>query len=173
MPIDYSNTLIYKLSCKDPLIEDFYLGYTTVGHATLCERFKNRCKNDTWFVCAFIRTHGGFENWRVQRLALVSCSSSLEARTELRKHFDASTPSLNRHLPTRTNKEYAQTEKSKAKQEIYRGENKEKIHNLQRAIYQRNKEMISIKRREYYIANREECIRKSRAYRDKARQEQE
>ena len=173
MPIDYSNTLIYKVVCKDPLIEDFYLGYTTVGHATICDRFQSRCKNDTWFVCAFIRTHGGFENWRVQTIDSVCCASSLEARTELRKHFDASTPSLNRNLPTRTSTEYKRTEKSRAKQEIYRGENKEKIHNLQRAIYQRNKEMISIKRREYYIANREECIRKSRAYREKTRQEQE
>ena len=171
MPIDYSNTLIYKLACNDPLIPYFYLGYTTMGHATLCDRFQQRCKKDTWFVCAFIRNHGGFENWHIQRLSILSCSCSLQARIEVRKHFDASTPSLNRQVPTRTNKEYAKTEMSKAKQEKYRGANREKIQNLQSSIYQRNKEEIRIKRRAYYLANREECIERSRAYREKTKQE--
>ena len=171
MPIDYSNTLIYKLACNDPLIPDFYLGYTTIGHATLCDRFQQRCKKDSWYVCAFIRNHGGFENWHIERLSILSCSCSLEARTELRMYFNASTPSLNKQLPTRTNSEYAKTEKSREKQELYRVANKEKIHELQSNIYQRNKEKIRIKRREYYLANTEECIQRSRAYREKKKQE--
>ena len=171
MPIDYSNTMIYKLACNDPLIPDFYLGYTTIGHATLCDRFQQRCKKDTWSVCAFIREHGGFENWHILRLALVPCSSSLEARTELRKHFDANTPSLNKHIPTRTNEEYTRLEKSKAKQEIYRRAHREKIRELQSNNYLLNKEKIRIKRREYYIANTEACAQKSRAYREKKKLE--
>ena len=27
--IDYSNTIIYKIVCKDPLIKDVYVGHTT------------------------------------------------------------------------------------------------------------------------------------------------
>ena len=158
MPIDYSNTMIHKLACDDPLVPDFYLGYTTIGHATLCDRFQQRCKKYSWFVCAFIREHGGFENWRPLRLALVSFSCSLEARALLRTHFTASTPSLNKQVPTRNNKEYAKTEKSKAKQELYRCANKENIQKLQSVIYQKTMECIRSKRREYYLANREECI---------------
>ena len=173
MPIDYSNTLIYKIACNDPLIPDFYLGYTTMGHATLCDKFQQRCKKDTWFVCAFIRNHGGFQNWHIERLSILSCSCALQARIELRKHFDASipVPSLNKQVPTRTNSEYSKTEKSKATQEKYRGANREKIHELQSNIYQRNKEKIRIKRRAYYLVNREECIQRSRAYRERTKQE--
>ena len=122
-------------------------------------------------MCVFIRAHGGFENWHILRLALVNCSSSLEARTELRKHFDASTPSLNTQTPTRTNKEYVKLEKAKEKREIYRLANLEKIKELQSNNYQRNKEEIQRKRREYYIANREACIQKSKANRAKKKQE--
>ena len=171
MPIDYSNTLIYKLACNDPLILDFFLGYTTMGHSLLCDRFQQRCKKVTWYVCDFIRKHGGFENWHILRLSCISCSSSLEARTELCKHFDASRPSLYRQLPTRTMKEYAKTEGCRASQQQYRGEHKEQIQNLQSVIYQRNKENMRIQRRAYYLANREECIQRSRAYREKTKQE--
>ena len=122
-------------------------------------------------MCAFIRAHGGFENWHILRLALVPCSSSLEARTELRKHFDASTPSLNTQIPTRTNKEYVKLEKSKEKREIYRLANLEKIKELQSNNYQLNKEEIRRKKREYYIANKEACIQKSKANREKKKLE--
>ena len=99
------------------------------------------------------------------------CSSSLEARTELRKHFDASTPALNKQVPTRTNREYVKLEKSKAKREIYRLANLEKIRELMSNNYLLNKEKIRMKRREYYIANTEACVQKSRAYREKKKLE--
>ena len=171
MPTDYSNTLIYKLACNDPLIPDFFLGYTTCSHSSLCDRFQQRCKKDTWYVCDFIRQHGGVENWHILRLSSISCSSALEARTELRKHFDASRPSLNRQLPTRTMKEYAKTEGCRASQQQYRGEHREQIQNLQSVIYQRNKESISIQRRAHYLANREEILEKLRASRAMLKQE--
>ena len=122
-------------------------------------------------MCAFIRAHGGFENWHILRLALVPCSSSMEARTELRKHFDASTPALNKQVPTRTNREYVKLEKSKAKREMYRLANLEKIRELMSNNYLLNKEKIRMKRREYYIANTEACVQKSRAYREKKKLE--
>ena len=162
---DYSNTLIYKLACHDPLITEFYLGYTTVSHSHLCDMFQQRCKTDTWYVCDFIRKHGGFTNWYILRLASKPCTTSLEARTELRKHFDASPPTLNKHLPTRTQKEYSKGEKTLTRQKEYRGENREKIIKDQAAIYQRNKEKITIIRRAYLLANREKCNERVRAYR--------
>lgn len=30
MPVDYSNTVIYKLYCKDDNVKDFYIGYTLI-----------------------------------------------------------------------------------------------------------------------------------------------
>ena len=89
----------------------------------------------------------------------------MEARIELRKHFDATPPTINKHLPTRTRKEYAKGQKTKTRQKEYRGENEEKIIQDQAAIYQRNKEKIAIKRRAYFLANRDKVNERVRAYR--------
>ena len=123
---DYSNTLIYKLACNDPAVTDFYLGYTTFSHSHLCDMLQQRCKKDTWHVCDFIRKYGGFTNWYVLRLFSMPCTSSLEARIELRKHFDATPPSLNRQLPTRAREQYSKGEKTKAQQKEYRALNIER-----------------------------------------------
>ena len=106
MSPNYANTLIYKIKCKDQSVPDFYLGYSTFPLIHVAKMFQVRCKNDNkWPVCEFVRKNGGFENWVFERLDSKPCTTSLEAHTELRKHFDASPPSLNKHLPTRTNKE--------------------------------------------------------------------
>jgi hypothetical protein len=118
MKIDYKNTWIFKLACRDPTIEYFYLGYSTRSHEHVYEMFVQRCKNDVWHVCAFIREHRGIDNFYVQKITSIECTSSMEARTELRKHFDASPPSLNKRLPTRTHAQYAQGPVPRATQKI-------------------------------------------------------
>ena len=119
---DYSKTLIYKMSCKDPLVPDFYLGYTTFSLAYMSEMFNKRSKNDKkWPVCDFIRTHGGFENWIFERLDCKPCLNSHDARTELRRHFDADPPTLNKQIPTRTSNEYCKGEEQGITESIQRG----------------------------------------------------
>ena len=167
---DYSKTLIYKIACNDPLVADFYLGYTTFSLVHLWDMFRTRCKTDKCHVCDFVRKHGGSTNWNIERLACKPCTTSLEARTELRKHFDATPPTLNKHLPTRTQKEYSKGEKTKAKQKEYTGENKEKIIQGQAAIYKRNKDKIAIKRTEYFLANQEKVNERVRAHRARLRE---
>ena len=165
MNCDYSKTIIYKIVCKDPLVPDFYLGYSTFSLVHLSKMFKVRCKNDKWPVCEFIRQHGGVENWYFERLDCKPCLTSLDARTELRRHFDASPPTLNRQLPTRTPKEYSKGEKNRAVQKEYREEHREQIRMEQAAQYQKNRERLLIKRREYFLANREKCNDRVKAYR--------
>jgi hypothetical protein len=158
MKIDYTKIWIYKLTCKDPTITDFYLGYSTRSHAYVYDTFVQRCKKDTWHVCAFIREHGGIDNFYVEKIDSIECTSSMEARTELRKHFDASPPSLNKRLPTRTHQQYAQGAKPRAVQKIYREANRERIILDQKERYQTNKEKIAIYRKGYYIQNRERVL---------------
>lgn len=61
---DYSNTIIYKITCKDPTIKDIYVGHTTNfvqrkhGHKQSCENKKshnNNCK-----LYRIMREHGGW-----------------------------------------------------------------------------------------------------------------
>jgi uncharacterized protein with WD repeat len=94
----------------------------------------------------------------------------MEARTELRKHFDASPPSLNKRLPTRTHQQYAQGAKPRAVQKIYREANRERIIQDQKERYIRNKEKIAIYRKGYYIQNRERVLAQTNARRLAARQ---
>ena len=146
----YENTIVYKIKCKDPLVPDFYLGYATCPLVQVAKMFGTRCKHDmTWPVCEFVRQNGGFENWVFERLPIKSCTTALEARTELRKHFNANPPSLNKQLPTRTNKEYAKGDKNKEAQRVYREGHADKIHKDQAAHYIRNRDKLLMKRREY------------------------
>ena len=166
MSPNYQNTIVYKLKCLDPLVLDFYLGYTTKALEQVARMFKTRCKHEkSWKVCEFVRTHGGSQNWCFERLPIKSCSCALDARIELRKHFNATPPTLNVQLPTRTNKEYAQTEKSTEKQKQYRDEHIEHIHKLQAAHYQKNKAMLLIRRREYIEVNRDRVNEYARMHR--------
>ena len=164
----YENTIVYKIKCKDPLVPDFYLGYSTFALVHVAKMFHVRCKHDkTWPVCEFVRQNGGFENWVFERLESKSCSSSLEARIELRKHFNANPPSLNKQLPTRTNKEYAQGPKNRDAQKAYRNLHIDKIHEDQRNHYQRNRDILLKKRRDYLEVNRELVNKRARDNRAK------
>ena len=162
----YENTNVYKIKCMDTLVPDFYLGYATCSLAKVAKMFQTRCKHDkAWPVCEFVRNHGGFENWVFERLPIKSCSSALEARTELRKHFNANPPSLNVQLPTRTNKEYAKGPKNKEAQRVYREGHLDKIHKDQAIHYQKNRERLLIKRREYQSLNKDKINENARVNR--------
>ena len=104
-----------------------------------------------------------------QRLDSKSCTTSLEARAELRRHFDASPPTLNKQLPTRTHKEYSQGEKTKEAQKLYRMKHLDKIHKDQANHYQKHKERLVQKRRDYYVENREVANARVREYRARLR----
>ena len=133
--------------------------------------FEVRCKHDNkWPVCEFVRQHGGFQNWVFERLDSKPCTTSLEARTELRRHFNASPPSLNKQLPTRTNKEYAQGDKNKEAQKKYRIAHLDKIHKDQAAHHQRNKDVLLMKRREYFLLNKDIINSKARDLRARQRE---
>ena len=127
MSPDYSKTIIYRVACRDPEVPDSYLGYTTFSLLHVQKMLQARCKHDPWYFCEFIRQHGGIKNWTLERLDCKPCLTSKDARIELRKHFDASPPTLNRQLPTRTPKEYAQGEKNREVQREYRAEHPEQI----------------------------------------------
>jgi hypothetical protein len=162
MPIDYSNAWIYKLKSKDPEILDFYLGYSTFPASHLLDMLKRRCQKDKWFVCAFIREHGGIQNFEIERLPSEPCLNVREIKTELRKHFDATPPSLNKRMPLRGKSEYSKIEIQRQNQQIYRDNNIERTRQNHRNSYQRHKEEISISRKIYYINNRERMVQSCR-----------
>ena len=126
---NYSNSIIYKLCCKDTDITDIYVGSTTNfrgrknNHKTNCQNEKR--KNYNRKVYKFIREHGDFENWEMIMIEEFSCSTKLELHKKEREYFELLKPNLNTNVPNRTQKQYNIDNKDKKKQ--YRIDNKDKI----------------------------------------------
>jgi len=106
--LDYSNTIIYKIYCKDKDILDVYIGHTT--------NFKNRkqqhkycCNNEKLYNCKIyniIRNNGGWDNWEMIEIANYNCKDLTEARIKEQIHYEELKASLNTLQPYKHNREY-------------------------------------------------------------------
>lgn len=89
--IDYSNTIFYKISCKDDSISDLYIGHTTNfvqrknGHKQSCNNSKSA--NHACKLYEFIRHNGGWDNWRMDIIAHHECQDHSHARTKEQEYF--------------------------------------------------------------------------------------
>jgi hypothetical protein len=102
-PIDYSNTMVYKICCNDITIKDCYVGVTTNlvhrtdNHKRNC--YNTRSKHYNYFVHQFIRSHGGFSNWSLVLVNKYNCQNYFEARQKERYHIEELQATLNKQLP--------------------------------------------------------------------------
>ena len=94
--IDYSNTIIYKIFCKDTNIKDIYVGHTTnftkrkYGHKISCSNISNKTK-----IYETIRNNGGWENWDMVEIAKYNCKDSTEARIKEQEHYEELKATMN------------------------------------------------------------------------------
>ena len=82
-PIDYSNTIIYKICCNDITITDCYVGHTT-NFSQRKSQHKSSCNNENSeqynsFVYKFIRENGGWDNWNMIEIERLSCIDFYDA----------------------------------------------------------------------------------------------
>ena len=67
--IDYSNTIIYKITCDDSNISDLYVGHTTNfvqrKHAHKQSCINEKSPNYKYKLYEVIRNNGGWENWKM------------------------------------------------------------------------------------------------------------
>ena len=105
--VDYSNTIIYKICCKDESIKGMYVGHTTnfiqrkYGHKTACNNLNNALK-----IYNVIRCNGGWNNWNMVELAKYYCKDATEARIKEQKHYNELKASLNSCPPYVDIKQY-------------------------------------------------------------------
>ena len=89
--IDYSNTIIYKITCKDKTITDVYVGHTTNfvqrkhAHKQNCINIKS--SNHTCKLYQFIRANGGWPNWKMDIINFYDCADHYAARKKEQEHF--------------------------------------------------------------------------------------
>ena len=97
--IDYSNTIFYKISCKDESISEVYIGHTTnfvqrkSGHKQSCNNSKSA--NYSCKLYEFIRQNGGWNNWRMDIIAYHECNDHYEARKKEQELFISHKATLN------------------------------------------------------------------------------
>tara|TARA_B110000495_G_scaffold20769_1_gene14702 strand:- start:98 stop:868 length:771 start_codon:yes stop_codon:yes gene_type:complete len=97
--IDYSNTLFYKISCKDTHITDTYVGHTT-NFVQRKHSHKQTCKNEkaTNHKCKLyctIRSTGGWDNWQMEIIAFRNCIDSYDARKKEQEYYETLKATLN------------------------------------------------------------------------------
>ena len=97
--IDYANTIIYKITCKDPTIKDVYVGHTTNfvqrkrAHKQSCMNPKST--NHTCKLYTIIREHGGWTNWLMEIIHFFKCNDQCEARIKEQEYFILLNATLN------------------------------------------------------------------------------
>ena len=98
--IDYSNTVIYKICCKDESIRDVYVGNTTnfIQRKNAHKRDCNNIHNDLK-IYKTIRKNGGWDNWNMVEIAKYNCKDSTEARIKEQEHYKSLKSTLNTNNP--------------------------------------------------------------------------
>ena len=105
--MDYSNTIIYQIRCKDEAVKDLYVGHTTnfiqrkMSHKIACNNLQNQLK-----VYNVIRSNGGWDNWTMTEIAKYNCQNATEARIKEQQHYEALNATLNSRPPYVNNTTY-------------------------------------------------------------------
>lgn len=152
-PIDYSKSCIYKIVCKNSQIKDCYVGSTTdlvrrrQNHKHDCTHSNRKGYNA--YVYQFIRENGGWNNWQVLHIEDYPCNSRLELEKREREVLEELGSTLNKCIPTRTEKEYNKfyyeqnRDFFKKTNEEYRKANREKIRKYNEEYRKQNREKIN------------------------------
>ena len=162
--MDYSNTIIYKICCKDISINDIYIGHTTnfiqrkQSHKTNC--CNKNSNNYNLYVYKFIRENGGWNNWSMIQLENYNCNNRRESEMRERYWIETLKSMLNCNNPFITKEE-----KEKQKQDWYE-EKKDYILQKAKEHYEENKEQ----KIEYQKQYAKENIGNIKSYQDEYRE---
>ena len=182
-PIDYSKAIIYKICCKDVEITDCYVGSTTNlekrkgTHKSVCNN--DRDKSHNLNVYQFIRASEGWENWEFVLVEEYPCETKFQLESRERYWLETLGATLNKYIPTRTLKEWVETNKGQLSEyhKEYYEDNKEKILEYTKEYrknnkdkiseyYEKNKDKISEYRKKHYEDNKEKISEKNKKYRE-------
>jgi hypothetical protein len=97
--IDYSSTIIYKITCKDTNVSDVYVGHTT-NFIQRKHAHKQGCNNEKLsnYKCKLydvIRNNGGWDNWNMEIINFFNCKDHFEARQKEQEYFVSLNATLN------------------------------------------------------------------------------
>jgi len=95
--IDYSNTIIYKITCKDTSVTDVYVGHTTNFVQRKHSHKQNAIHNNIndCKLYQVIRANGGWNNWKMEIVNFFDCKDHYEARKKEQEYFESLKATLN------------------------------------------------------------------------------
>ena len=108
--VNYKNSTIYKIVCKDLEITDCYVGSTTnfnrrkICHKSHCNNVKGRDYNLK--VYKFIRDHGNFNNFDIVEVERYCAIDKNDLHKRERFWLEELKATLNMCIPNRSRKEY-------------------------------------------------------------------
>ena len=142
--VKYNQSIIYKLCCKDPTITNIYIGSTTNFTRRKCEH-RLTCNNTNgkkfnYYVYQFIREHGNFDNWDMIEVERYEATDKKHLETRERYWIETLKATLNKHIPTRTKKEWSI-------------ENADKIKDYKKEYHIQNADKHKEQMKEWYIQN--------------------
>ncbi len=193
--VNYNNSYIYKICCKDTEIKDIYIGSTTNFTRRKC-RHKSSCNNENcrdynFKLYKFIRENGNFQNWDMVLIEEVKCDNKLQLHKIEREYIEKYKSSLNEVIPYITEEErkihkkkYQETNKEKIKKykkeyninnkiklkeksKEYREYNKIKLKEKKKKYYENNKERINEHNKKYVENNKELVVERRKIYYEK------
>jgi hypothetical protein len=176
--IDYSNTIIYKICCKETNINDIYIGHTT-NFIQRKNQHKKLCNNNNYssrYVYKFIRQNGGWDNWSMIQIENRNCKNKREAESIEQYWIEKLLPTLNVNKPYAMCKEepqlYKQNWYEENKQKILEKakknyeENKEEKLEYQKEYVEKHKDQIYKYQKEYQKENKEKISEQKKIYRE-------
>lgn len=119
--IDYSNTIIYKITCNDSKVVDKYVGHTTNfvqrkhSHKNSTNNNKSPCYNLKLYKT--IRDNGGWDNWKMEIVQFYNCKNIYEAKMREQSHYTQLNASLNSIEPFKPIETTVERERTKIKQD--------------------------------------------------------
>jgi len=120
----YSNTLFYKISCKDNAITDLYVGHT-INFVQRQLSHEQSSKSNTCKLYEIIRKHGGWSNWKMEIIGFFNCANHTEARMKEQEFYLSLNANLNSVEPFPNKKEKKVKEDKKEEEENEEKEAKE------------------------------------------------
>ena len=116
--VNYENSVIYKLCCTDPTVEEVYVGSTT-NFRKRKNQHKECCTNASskkhgFAVYNYIRENGGWDNWDMVQVAEVNAKDKRALHATERRYVEQLGATLNRQVPTKTRKQYYDDNRDKS-----------------------------------------------------------
>jgi hypothetical protein len=107
--IDYANTIIYKIYCKDTSVNELYVGHT-INFVQRKQAHKRSCTREKYYnynckVYKIIRENGGWDNWNMDIISFFNCKNQTEARMKEQEYFVLLKATLNSIEPFPDNSE--------------------------------------------------------------------